>query len=154
MVRVERRERAIEDVLVEHAPEGIGTRRVGRVHRETADAAAAQAGAAHVHDDPVEPGVQTCWFAQVGPVEPGLDRGVVHGVLGIRAVPQDHAGQVIGAFEPALRELLERRPSLGLGPPGRDRAHVDQSLQTLDGHHTHKMRQRAVWFTSTVGDFP
>jgi len=84
-----RSESLVENLALVQAGECVGAGHLGFVGEgERADHLSAHPHAAAVDEDPVEPGVDPLGIAQLSPVEPGLDRGIVDGILGIRSVAE------------------------------------------------------------------
>ena len=90
-----------------------------------------------VDHDAIEPGVHPLRIAQVPPVQPRLDRGVVYRILGFHAVSEDDAGEAVGAFETALREPFKGHPTLGLDPHRMPRQ--NRVFHSLLRHHAYQM---------------
>ena len=83
--------------------------------------------AALVHEDAVEPRREPVRIAQVVPVQPGPDRGIVDGVLGIDRITKQQCGEPVGPLESTLGEVLECLAACSSGTGGAW-AHVRRSL--------------------------
>lgn len=73
-----------------------------------------------VHDDSREPRVEAPGIAQVSEVPPRAEGRVVHRVLGLRAVAEDHGRQAVHAVELRLNKPTEGEAMVAgfrLGPP-------------------------------------
>ena len=64
---------------------------------------------AGVHEDPVEPRLESFRVAEGRPLPPRLDERVVGHVLRLGRVAQDHPGEPIGGVQVLVGEPLERR---------------------------------------------
>src|SRR6185312_10334899 len=68
-----------------------------------------------VDKQPTQPGVEPFRFTQARQVAPGVDEGLLHGILGEVCVAEDHASDRVEAVRSAERERFEGAVITALG---------------------------------------
>jgi hypothetical protein len=115
VVRREVKQRRPEQVTVLGLAVGVsggGERNlIGDVPRLPAGRAG-QSIPARVDEDPVEPRLEPRRIAERRPFAPGLDVGIVRGVLRLGRIAEDGAGKPVGGVEVGLRQVREGRGTL------------------------------------------
>ena len=110
LVGIEERHRSHYLVTLQDTAKRIGLRDGlrDRVERDEAHAAAtAQAVAADVDQDPIEPGLEAIGIAQGPGRPPGTDQSFLGRILGVALIAKEEAGQPIGAIQLSRRQAAE-----------------------------------------------
>jgi len=142
LVRIKERHRPNRLVPLQDAPEWIGLRdRLGdRVEWDEAhSAAAAEAVATDVDQDPIEPGLEAIGIAQRPGGAPGAQERLLGRVLRLELVTKDESRQPVGAIELSCRQAAEAVRGIGAGvaraSPFMSETRADglSPIQTIDG---------------------
>ncbi len=108
MLRSKLIEGTAKSVAFSGAREGVGSEAISRLDpRDPRSPTSPQPRAAFVHEDAIEPRLEPVRIAQVVPVQPGPDGGIVDGVLGVDGITKHQCREPVGPLESTLGELLE-----------------------------------------------